>query len=114
MGILYTLFVDVSEQQYELKVTIISCEYRECRTVFLFGAPSLWSLSEPPHSSQHLETIGYIFAADSIMRGFSLLPKVLSERQNTQVETEFAKKRKTEFNAKWPFSIIQGHLFCCQ
>ena len=57
---------------------------------------------------QKLESLSYVFAADSMgLSGFvftHLLSKVtVSDARHTGV--------KTEFNVKWSFKVIQGHVF---
>jgi len=51
------------------------------------------------------------FAADSILCSSANFRTVFCESQNAN---PLDAEPETRFNAKWPFSVIQGHLFRCQ
>ena len=57
-----------------------------------------------------VQSLGYILAADSIMRSSANFRTVFSESQNAN---PLVTEPETHFNAKWPFKVIQGHLFRC-
>ena len=55
--------------------------------------------------------MGYVFAADSIYA----FPCILKQAGlKTRASTLNDSTRKTVFNAKWLFKVIQGYLFQCQ
>ena len=99
----YYLFLDTSEQQV-WKLWIVN-------TVFLFDAPSsrngtpvnnLIKLISPVHALHFCRWL-YMHRSENFRT-------VLSEKQNANpLDTE----PETDFNAKWSFKDIQGHLFRC-
>jgi len=57
---------------------------------------------------QKLRSLGYIFVADSIwvaLQIFEQFCPIAGDANPLVAEPE------TDFNAKWPFKVIQGHLF---
>ena len=57
---------------------------------------------------QKLRSPGYISVADSIWVALQIF-----EQYSPKVgdANPLVAERETDFNAKWPFSVIQGHLF---
>ena len=56
-----------------------------------------------------INLMGYIFVADSIMGSSENFRTVLSESYRDA--NPLVAEPETDFNAKWPFKVIQGHLF---
>jgi len=60
---------------------------------------------------QKPQTVGFIFAAGSIYASPSILKQSCLKSRATMLNDS---TRKTVFNAKWLFKVIQGHLFRCR
>ena len=54
---------------------------------------------------------GYIFVADSIWVALQIFEQFYPK---AGVANPLVTEPETDFNAKWPFKVIQGNLFRCQ
>jgi len=85
--------------------------------IAIFNGPTLiWRplSSEPPRISaqtsycQKLCSLGYIFVADSIWVALQIFEQFCPK---TGDANPLVAESETAFNAKWPFKVIQDHLF---
>jgi len=95
----------------------ISEQYvQNCECTFPTGHSLLQgtSLNNPINlHHQKLESLRYSFAADSIC----VITLQISEHcfiRKPKHANPLDAEPETNFNAKWPFRVIQGHLFRCQ
>jgi len=58
-----------------------------------------------------VQSLGYIYCRWQYIRSSANFRTVFSESQNAN---PLDAEPETHFNARWPFKIIQGHLFGCQ
>jgi len=71
----------------------------------------LTPLSSNPRECLHkpkLRSLGYIFVADSIWVALQIFEQFCPKAGDTN---PLVAEPETDFNAKWPFKVIQGHLF---
>ena len=85
--------------------------------IAIFNDPTLiWRplSSEPPRISaqnlycQKLRSLGYIFVTNSIWVALQIFEQFCRKAGDAN---PLVAERETNFNAKWPFKVIQGHLF---
>ena len=70
-------------------------------TPFSIDAPS-------PANPREYRSLGYIFVADSTWVALQMFEQFCPKAGDVN---PLVAEPETDFNAKWPFKVIQGHLF---
>jgi len=105
--VFYLFSTEISEQHDMCENSTVSVN-----TVHWFDAfSSVTPKNNPITLISAVQSLGYIFVAADTLRSSANFRTVFSESQNA---SPLDPDREPDFNAKWPFKVIQGHLFRCQ
>jgi len=77
-------------------------------TPLSFDAPSPANPHKYLHKPYTARSQGYIFVADSIWVALQVFEQICPKAGDAN---PLVAEPETDFNAKWPFKVIHGHLF---